>query len=66
MIRFIAGGYDDSAFTISSIGTLNQDLYRPGNTIGEFEKILGKNMCYVENRARMQGYELWKMSDIVS
>ena len=40
----------------------NQELYRPGNTIEEFENILEKNMRPVYDSARRQGYELWKIS----
>ena len=40
----------------------NQELYRPGNSIEEFENILEKNMRPVYDSARRQGYELWKIS----
>ena len=40
----------------------NQELYRPGNSIEEFENILEMNMRPVYDSARRQGYELWKIS----
>jgi len=38
-----------------------QELYRPGNSKEEFDKILGRNMRPVYDSARRQGYEVWKI-----
>ena len=39
-----------------------QELYRPGNTREEFNRILKKNMRPVYDSAKRQGYEVWKVS----
>ena len=38
-----------------------QELYRPGNTKEEFDRILGRNMRPVYDSARRQGYEVWNI-----
>ena len=38
-----------------------QELYRPGNTKEEFDRILGRNMRPVYDSARRQGYEVWNL-----
>ena len=39
-----------------------QELYRPGNSREEFNRILKKNMRPVYDSAKRQGYEVWKVS----
>lgn len=39
-----------------------QELYRPGNTREEFNRILKKNMRPMYDPAKRQGYEVWKVS----
>ena len=38
-----------------------QELYRPGNSKEEFDRILGRNMRPVYDSARRQGYEVWNI-----
>ena len=40
----------------------NQELYRKGNSVGEFYNILEKNMRPVYDSARRQGYEVWNIN----
>ena len=41
-----------------------QELYRPGNTKEEFDRILGRNMRPVYDSARRQGYEVWNINKL--
>ena len=38
-----------------------QELYRDGNSKGEFCRILEKNMRPIYDSAKRQGYEVWKV-----
>lgn len=40
----------------------NQELYRKGNSPGEFRVILEKNMRPMYDSARRQGYEIWNIA----
>jgi len=41
-----------------------QELYRPGNSKEEFDRILGRNMRPVYDSARRQGYEVWNINKL--
>lgn len=56
--KLYEGCYRDNLHSIWA----NQELYRKGNTSGEFQMILEKNMRPVYDSAKRQGYEIWNIA----
>lgn len=56
--KLYEGCYRDNLHSIWA----NQELYHKGNTSGEFQKILEKNMRPVYDSAKRQGYEIWNIA----